>query len=459
VEYDDIDFETRDHVSNASWPIKHEALKSFYPAARKFLTADVSEAADAEGDADFERSRESWARIPNSARANAQALKENALLKIVRDTTATQVRLNSETGKLSAVTVMGRNATRDIVAPYFVFAAGGRENTRLLLGLQRQKQAIFGGIGGALGRYYMGHLTGEIATIAFRSNLSASKFLFKQSATGVVVRERFLPAAKAQIDHQLLNVAMWPDSLRPDEVIPGNGALSLFHMARHLLRRAHDPIFRDRISAAEVSSAHFKNIAAHPMQTMFGSSRLLARKVLSSNQSSKFDFVSPTNTYLLRFHAEHSPYFDSRVTLSKETDPYGCPRLDVDFRYGANDTRSIVNAHRLLANWLTATGLGSLSFLKPDDQLEQWILDQALDGYHQIGLTRMSKNKHDGVVDENCATHDVKNLFIAGSSVFPTSGQANPTLPAVAMSLRLAAHLSGLLAASSLRQATTLSRS
>jgi choline dehydrogenase-like flavoprotein len=46
-----------------------------------------------------------------------------------------------------------------------------------------------------------------------------------------------------------------------------------------------------------------------------------------------------------------------------------------------------------------------------------------------------------GVVDPDSRVHGVSNLFIAGSSVFPTAGWANPTLTIVALSIRLADHL------------------
>ena len=58
-----------------------------------------------------------------------------------------------------------------------------------------------------------------------------------------------------------------------------------------------------------------------------------------------------------------------------------------------------------------------------------------------MGTTRMSNDPLRGVVDRNCKVHDVENLYVAGSSVFPTSGSANPTLTLVALTLRLAGHL------------------
>ena len=62
-------------------------------------------------------------------------------------------------------------------------------------------------------------------------------------------------------------------------------------------------------------------------------------------------------------------------------------------------------------------------------------------GAHHMGTTRMHDDPRQGVVDRNSKVHGVDNLYVAGSSVFPTSGAANPTLTLVALTLRLADHL------------------
>ena len=62
-------------------------------------------------------------------------------------------------------------------------------------------------------------------------------------------------------------------------------------------------------------------------------------------------------------------------------------------------------------------------------------------GYHHMGTTRMHSDPKQGVVDPNCQVHDVANLYIAGPSVFPTGGYANPILTIVALSVRLADHI------------------
>jgi choline dehydrogenase-like flavoprotein len=53
----------------------------------------------------------------------------------------------------------------------------------------------------------------------------------------------------------------------------------------------------------------------------------------------------------------------------------------------------------------------------------------------------MDESQNLGVVDRNCRVHGLGNLYLAGSAVFPTSGQANPTFFAVAIAARLAEHV------------------
>lgn len=68
-------------------------------------------------------------------------------------------------------------------------------------------------------------------------------------------------------------------------------------------------------------------------------------------------------------------------------------------------------------------------------------------GAHHLGTTRMSDDPAFGVVDRDCRVHGVANLYVAGGSVMPTSGHANPTLTIVALALRLGEHLASTSAA------------
>ncbi len=65
-------------------------------------------------------------------------------------------------------------------------------------------------------------------------------------------------------------------------------------------------------------------------------------------------------------------------------------------------------------------------------------------GKHHCGTTRMTDNPQTGVVDRNCKVNNISNLYVTGSSLFPTIGYANPTLTIIALALRLSDHLKGL---------------
>jgi choline dehydrogenase-like flavoprotein len=85
-------------------------------------------------------------------------------------------------------------------------------------------------------------------------------------------------------------------------------------------------------------------------------------------------------------------------------------------------------------------GVGRFAYDR--DTLEEDLMRFGAYGGHHIGTARMGNDVRTSVVNGNCQVHSVRNLFIAGSAVFPTSSQANPTLTIIALSLRLAEHLS-----------------
>jgi choline dehydrogenase-like flavoprotein len=78
------------------------------------------------------------------------------------------------------------------------------------------------------------------------------------------------------------------------------------------------------------------------------------------------------------------------------------------------------------------------------DDPDQWP-DHIFGTWHHAGSTRMHEDAKRGVVDADAKVHGVDNLFIAGSSIFPTSGATSPTLTIVCLTLKLAEHLEPIL--------------
>ena len=142
------------------------------------------------------------------------------------------------------------------------------------------------------------------------------------------------------------------------------------------------------------------------------------------------------------YQAEHLPHRSSRVVLATDRDALGMPRLRTQVAFTEQDVRTVEKFHRVLAAQLSATGTGAFHAYDPDlvSQIEDR-LTHFNSMYHHLGTTRMSASPATGVVDRDCRVHGVDNLYVAGGSVFPTGGYANPTLTVVALALRLADRL------------------
>jgi choline dehydrogenase-like flavoprotein len=110
--------------------------------------------------------------------------------------------------------------------------------------------------------------------------------------------------------------------------------------------------------------------------------------------------------------------------------------LILDWRVSDRSLKSSLRLMELLDEHLRKHDVGRI-----EENLTELRSLPYTDASHHLGTTRMSPDPKGGVVDANCQVHGVDNLFVAGSSVFPTAGHANPTLTIAAMSLRLADYL------------------
>ena len=114
--------------------------------------------------------------------------------------------------------------------------------------------------------------------------------------------------------------------------------------------------------------------------------------------------------------------------------------MKVNWQLLPQDRRGIVEGHRLLGIEIGRANLGRYQTFVPLDKSDTWPDDLIANG-HCMGTTRMHADERFGVVNENCRVHGMKNLYVAGSSVFPTGGTFNPTFTIVALALRLSDHI------------------
>jgi choline dehydrogenase-like flavoprotein len=141
----------------------------------------------------------------------------------------------------------------------------------------------------------------------------------------------------------------------------------------------------------------------------------------------------------LNIELEQFPNPESRVTLSTECDPLGLRKVRLDWRVTDLDRHTIRRTAEIIAAETASSDI--VTFTPYESALNgEWMNKPNRVGHH-MGTTRMGSNKLDSVVDANLRVHELDNLYIAGSSVFPCAPVQAPTLTILALAHRLADHL------------------
>ena len=136
----------------------------------------------------------------------------------------------------------------------------------------------------------------------------------------------------------------------------------------------------------------------------------------------------------LKAWVEQFPHPDNRIGVDKSTlDDYGDPVPDVSLSVDDRTLATLERAEAVLHEVLEAAGATNVHTITPPED--------PFFAFHHMGTTRMGTDPERSVVGPDCRTHDISNLYVSSSSVFPTGGAANPTLTIAALSLRLADEL------------------
>lgn len=365
-------------------------------------------------------------------------------LRVLLRAVCTELVTDANGRRISAARVATLAGNRfDVSARFFVLAAGGIENPRLLLLSDRGRSAGLGNGHGLVGRYFMEHpyvtagrlhleprdaaeLAGRQRRAAGAGRPSGLGFYYPHTASrdgarGTVRGVFTLSPATVRRDGLLTPVLFPLPAWEGVSAVDSRGGEALRVLAAAARRGVWPTEGWRRVLDA----------AADPLGSLGSLYHRLVRPRLGGGMP---------GSVCIRGFCECHPRYSQRVVLVAARDRLGRRRTRVDWSLSPLQIRSLTRGYELLAAGFREAGIGRL----------EWSLDPERvtfeGGRHHMGTTRMHSDPTRGVVDPDGGVHDVGNLFVAGSSVFPTGGFANPTLTIVALAIRLADHLKSLAA-------------
>lgn len=448
---DGVDFSARPGHPGEGWPITEQDVQPHYDRAAEYLgcgpatfTDDAGDrAAPLRTDAVDISGLERWCADPFTPR-NLKGRPGTEKVTIAVNAHVSGLDVSNADGRIEAVRLARPAGSRFANTGTFVLACGGLETVRVLLETRATgSPGLFGGDAGPLGRFYMGHVSGSVATLALDRQSDAALFDYRAQDRSVC-RRRFTFTAEGLSAMRLPNISFYPANPKLGDVSHRNGLLSALFLLLSApvvgRRLISDAIRLSQLGETPAYGRHFLNVAMDLPAALWGLQSLARQRFVEGRRKPFFFLKSRDGRYPLHYHAEHQPNADSRVWLTRADDAGG-RKLSIDLRFGDADAEGIERAHRSLDRGLRRAGFGRLEFDPDPARIRQSILAQARDGFHQIGVTRMGSDQADGVVNRDCRVFGLSNLFLAGSGVFRTSGQANPTFFAVALAIRLAGHL------------------
>lgn len=429
---DPLDFEVRPWVEHSGWPFGRADLDPYYRRAHRYLDLGP-----------FRYEPDFWAPVIGHPALPLDAGKIRSGISQSSAPTRFGEAYRADLEKADGVTVYlnanvvaidaaetgeritgARVAVLDggsfsVAARHFVLAMGGIENARMLLLSDDVHTTGLGNRNDLVGRFFMDHPIVEGAVFYPSDRPLDLGF--------------YVPGMRHGDEDRAYGFLELSDETMRTEQLPGV-RMPFSPVTRYYISEGIESYHRltGDIGRGELTDdfwRHVGNVVGDiDMVTEAISRRLFNKRLFSS--------AGDVTAFLFNTMLEQTPNPDSRVTLADERDALGLRRTRLDWRIADSDRENLWRSYEVLGAALGGAGLGRLRLLR--DRSGRLWEDLLSYGNHHMGTTRMHRSPKAGVVDEHCRVHDIANLHIAGSSVFPTGGHVPPTLTIVALALRLA---------------------
>ncbi len=435
---DPEDFEAKNWVPHSGWPISYEDVEPYYQSAAEVLGAPRLEKFQTDVlNHYFEKSSHGLLDNDELQTTVFQWLKRDdwdwgkkyrAVFESRRDV---QVFVKAQVVKLST-DVAGKRVESVLVktlsgnefcvsAKTFILAGGGLENARTLL--VSRSSVHPNGLGNdhdVVGRFYMDHPKGVVGEIQPEDPNVFLPAYWGTTEDSQSVRGGIALSPEFRAEHKILNSYVLLEPVFPWSYNP---ELSAFIALAQTIKRRKIP--------SDILARYGREMINH-YSAIFGWIGSQIKKRVFHRQA-RIQKMTVWN------FMEQAPHPENRVTLSDRLDVFECPKIKLTWKINDLDKQTMVALHQTLKERLRSTGIGELSSPLLSGAPTDWPIYH--DASHHMGTTRMGNDPKTSVVDANCKVHGIENLYIGGSSTFPTVGYANPTFTIVALAVRLAEHV------------------
>ena len=430
---DPIDFQARPEVPYSGWPFEKSELDPFYERALSYCQLGPYRF-----DAEYWASRMQGKPLPFQADKVQSAVSQlspptrfgerfrddlarAANVKVVLHANVVDIAVAASGTRIETVQakVLGGDGL-SVSARCFVLALGGIENPRLLLLANRVQARGIGNSNDLVGRFFMEH-PGLGGAYLMPSIKDLDLRFYEHQQIGTYETVGYVKIAPELLRAKGLTNIRVPFEPK-DRYYLADGIDSYHDLTDHLSKGSLPPHFWH----------HLGNVIGDIDMVAEAVSRKLLDKSLFGRKLETFG-------YLFSTMVDQPPDPENRVMLSDRRDALGLPRGKLSWRISKELIENVWRCYEIIAAECGRAGIGRVRLWR--DRVERIWGSKLSYGNHHMGTTRMHRDPAHGVVDGNCRVHGLSNLFIGGSSVFPTGGHVPPTLTIVALAIRMAEHL------------------
>ncbi len=421
-----VEFERADLENPLSpWPISFDELQQWYVPTYQHLgiheypeTTDYARALgiSSNGHPTIEQFFTSWLPQPNFAALFKSSTIDSRAVRIVHDTTVNGFEFEGD--RLRALCAIAADGTKlRFEATSYVLAAGTMSNVQLFLNAQTTDGVPWRS-STHVGACFQDHLGATVARTIVDDDARFRRFFENGFRFGRKVQPKL--------------------RLRADARRPGVlGVCGFFSFSSD----ASDQIDNlKRVLRSMRSSLSLSTAASLTSDLSKLGGTLLPIAVRYIGQRRILALYDRGVHFCVQ--AEQRPSATSRIVLARTGAPRaGLLPIALDWQIGSDHIASIRHFTSEADDFLRSEGIGRLQYIEPIWQDDVALSEALSDTYHQSGGLVMGTSPERSVVDPDCRVWGTSNLFVAGSTVFPTSSYANTTFTALALATRLAARL------------------